>query len=263
LKRARLAIRLGMACALVAGAGCVSSQTQPGPAADPVVMDRAVAVVNRQVILESDIEDEIRLSVLDPNLVGQKTLTPKAALDQLISRALVEQQMSPEDAAASSPPQAEVDARLSDIRKELPACVHENCATDAGWKAFLSAHGLAMDRVAAYLTYRLKILRFIELRFRPAIRVDQSDIEDYYRKTLVPQYAPGDAVPPLDQVSARIEEILLQQQVNLLFDQWLNNLRSQGDVEILDPALEDSNPSGAAQGSPGSASKIAASAVTS
>jgi adenosylmethionine-8-amino-7-oxononanoate aminotransferase len=38
-------------------------------------------------------------------------------------------------------------------------------------------------------------------------------------------------------VSPRIEEILLQQQVNLVFDEWLTNMRRQGDVEVLDSAL--------------------------
>jgi len=41
----------------------------------------------------------------------------------------------------------------------------------------------------------------------------------------------------LDKVSPRIQEILLQQQVNELFDNWLTDLRRQGDVEVLDPSL--------------------------
>ncbi len=53
---------------------------------------------------------------------------------------------------------------------------------------------------------------------------------------------PGEAIPTLDQVAPRIEEILLQQQVNVLFDDWLKNLRKQGDVEVLDPALETTQP---------------------
>jgi hypothetical protein len=40
-------------------------------------------------------------------------------------------------------------------------------------------------------------------------------------------------------VAPRIEEILLQQQVNTLFDDWLANLRKEGDVEVLDPSLLD------------------------
>jgi hypothetical protein len=42
----------------------------------------------------------------------------------------------------------------------------------------------------------------------------------------------------LQQVSSRIEEILLQQRVNVLFDNWLSNLRKQGQIEVLDPKLE-------------------------
>jgi peptidyl-prolyl cis-trans isomerase SurA len=133
-----------------------------------------------------------------------------------------------------------VNARLTEIRKELPACVRENCASDAGWKTFLAAHNLAPERVSAYLSYRLEILSFIEGRFRPGIHISPQDIETYYRNTLLPEYGPGEAVPSLERVSPRIEEILLQQQVNLLFDEWLTNLRKQGDVEVLDPSLESS-----------------------
>ena len=205
--------------------------------ASPVVLDSAVAVVNRHVILASDIDEEIRLSVLDPGQAGQGTLTPKRALDQLISRAIIEQQIRREDAEAAEPSPEDVEARLAEIRRELPACVRQNCATDEGWKAFLSAHDLTPERVDAYLRYRLEILRFIELRFRPGIRIAPQDIETYYRNTLLPEYGPGDAVPVLEKVSPRIAEILLQQQVTAMFDEWLTNLRKQGDVEVVDPAF--------------------------
>jgi hypothetical protein len=208
------------------------------PAQSTVILDRVVAVVNRHAILASDIDDEIRLSVLDPARAGRGVLTRPHALDQLISQALIEQQIRREDTQADEPTQEEVNARLAEIRKELPACVHENCASDAGWKAFLAAHDLTPERVDAYLRYRIEILRFIEDRFRPGIHISPQDIETYYRDTLLPEYGPGEAIPSLARVSPRIEEILLQQQVNLFFDEWLTNLRKQGDVEVLDPSLE-------------------------
>jgi peptidyl-prolyl cis-trans isomerase SurA len=227
------ALVLGLACAATLTAG---AQTAASAAAAPVVLDSVVAQVNRHVILASDLDDEIRLSILDPNNAGQ-TLTRARALEQLISRALIEQQMREEDAQAAMPTQDEVDARLKEIRTELPACVHENCASDGGWQAFLAAHNLTPDEFAAYLRYRMEILRFIEQRFRPGIRIPQQEIAAYYNNTLLPQYAPGERVPPLEQVAPRIEEILLQRQVNALFDDWLANLRKEGDVEILDPTL--------------------------
>ena len=204
----------------------------------PVVLDRVVAVVNNQAILASDIDDEIRLSVLDPGRGGLGILTRTRALDQLIGRALIQQQIRQEDAQAAEPSQFEIDARLVELRKELPACVRENCASDAGWKAFLAAHDLTQERVDDYLRNRVQILRFIEQRFRQGISISSPEIETYYHDTLLPQYAKGEAIPSLDKVSSRIGEILLQQRVNALFDDWLGNLRKQGDVEVLDPSLE-------------------------
>ena len=44
------------------------------------------------------------------------------------------------------------------------------------------------------------------------------------------------AAPPLKSVSARIQEVLLQQQVNVLLQDWLKSLRDEGTVRIIDPA---------------------------
>jgi peptidyl-prolyl cis-trans isomerase SurA len=241
------------ACILLGALLLATTRTHaqhPDPSA-PVVLDRVVAVVNNRAILLSDVEDEIRLSVLDPGRVGQGPLTERHALEELISRALIEQQIRQEDLQAIEPSQQEVNTRLQEIRKQLPACIRQNCATEAGWKAFLASHGLTAERVEAYLRYRLEILRFIEQRFRQGIQITQQQIEDYYHNTLLPQYAPGEAVPPLDQVASRIQEILLQQQVNVLFDNWLNNLRQQGDVEVLDPKLAPALNDPAAPGNSG------------
>ncbi len=218
-------------------AAITSTAQQP----NPVVLDSVVAVANKHAILSSDIDDEIRLSVLDPNLIGEGALTKQGALNQLISRALIEQQIRQEDMLSIEPSQDEVNARLDQIRKELPACVHQDCATDAGWKLFLAAHGLTSERVESYLRYRLEILSFIEQRFRQGIQISPQQIDEYYHQTLLPQYKPGETIPPLNQVAPRIQEILLEQQVNVLFDAWLTNLRGQGDVEILDPSLQGSS----------------------
>jgi hypothetical protein len=207
-------------------------------ASAPVILDRVVAVVNNHAILASDVDEEIRLAVIDPGQAGLGVLTPKRALEQLIGRALIQQQIRQEDAQAAAPPQAEVEARIAEIRRELPACVHENCASDSGWKAFLAEHGLAPERVESYLRYRVQILRFIELRFRQGIRIPQQDIQAYYNQMLLPEYTAGESIPSLDKVTPRIEEILLQRQVNALFDDWLTDLRKQGDIEVIDPALE-------------------------
>jgi hypothetical protein len=225
-----------VAAALSSGKAQSAQPTQEASSA--ITLDRIVAVVNRQPILFSDIEDEFSLSVLDPSRIGENDLTPQQALQRLISRVLIQQQILQSDIQAAQPTPEEVAARLKDIRNQLPACVRSNCSSDDGWKTFLATHNLTPERVEAYLHNRLEVLRFIEMRFRQGIRIAPEDVEAYYREKLLPFYPSGQAPPPLDQVAPRIEEILLQQQVNLLFDEWLDNLQKQGEIEVLDPALE-------------------------
>jgi hypothetical protein len=233
---------------LVAVAAVALAQTQLSatqPAAAPSVVDRVVAVVNNQAILWSDIASEQRFAILDPKVARQ--ITPQSALQRLISRTLIQQQIRQEDIEAARPSNADVQARLHELRTELPACVAMNCATDAGWQKFLTTNGLTAKQVEDYLRLRLEMLRFIEIRFRQGIRISPQETEAYYRDKLAPQYPKGASIPPLSDVAPRIEEILLEEQVNSYFTAWLDNLRKQGDVEVLDPTLESGTDSAAAR----------------
>ncbi|HEY1984962.1 MAG TPA: peptidylprolyl isomerase [Terracidiphilus sp.] len=229
---------IAIGSALLLFVGATAAYTQTPPTGSEAVLDRVVAVVNNRAILASDVASEQRFAVLDPEKSGRDQLPPKRALQLLISRALIQQQIRQEDATVSEPSSDEVRARLAELRKELPACVRAQCATDDGWSVFLATNGLIAEQVEAYLRLRLEVLRFIQTRFSQGIRISPQETEGYYRDKLLPQYAQGQPAPPLETVAPRIEEILLQQQVNVMFSAWLDNLRKQGDVEVLDPSLE-------------------------
>ena len=228
--------RLSAALACAALAACVAQAQQP------VLLDRVVAVVNNRAILASDLRTEMRMAILTPpNEPGQSVDTAHDALERLISRSLIIQQIRDEEELSTRPTQEEIAARMSELRKQLPACVRMHCETDDGWKAFLKEHELTQRQVEFYVRSRLELLRFIELRFRQGIQISHDEVQSYYINLLVPQYLPGQQVPTLDQVASRIEEILLQQKVNELFSDWLDNLRKQGEIEVLDPSLETTN----------------------
>jgi peptidyl-prolyl cis-trans isomerase SurA len=241
----RSALLTRMAAALgalfCAAAPCLAAPAQSA-ASPAVVIDRVVAVVNNRPVLFSDLENEMRLSVLEPGASGDKA-DRRGALERLVSRALIQQQIRREEEQASEPSAELISERIQELRRQLPACVRADCASNAGWDRFLAANGLTESEVNAYMRLRLEILNFIEDRFQQGIHISQEEIEDYYNKTLLPQYPAGQPKPTLESVSHRIEEILLQEKVNTLFGAWLDNLRRLGDVEILDPALESpSNP---------------------
>jgi hypothetical protein len=232
-------IRTSTALCVALGLAPVCATAQPAQAAasQRILLDRVVAVVNNSAILASDVNLEMRLSALEPDRADQAP-DAKSALDRIISRTIIQQQIRRGEAEAAQPTDTEVQARVTELRNELPACVRMHCASPAGWAAFLSANGLTETEAVDYTRLRLELLAFIQSRFQQGIRIAPEDIETYYSKTLLPQYPKGQAPPPLQNVSQRIEEILLQERVNNLFEAWLDNLRKQGDVEILDPALE-------------------------
>jgi peptidyl-prolyl cis-trans isomerase SurA len=52
----------------------------------------------------------------------------------------------------------------------------------------------------------------------------------------LPEYAKQKATAPaLADISTRIQEILLQQRVSKLLEDWLQSLRAQGTVQIMKP----------------------------
>jgi hypothetical protein len=231
--RARATIRIWSAGLAWALASLAHAQT-------PVVLDNVVAVVNQHAILLSDLDDEIRLSVLDPGQHGGSDLTRRRALELLISRSLIEQQIRSDDLQSVAPTAAQIDGRVAEMRRRLPLCLHGGCTSEDDWTRVLAARGLTPERVRAYVRRRLEVLVFIEQRFRQGIRIEPQEVESYYRENFVPQFGAEETPPPLSEVSARIEEILLERRVSALFDDWLTNLRKQGDVEVLDPALAES-----------------------
>src|SRR3569833_1244438 len=171
VRKARTAFclsRLGLSLALLASTLSAPAQTSQSSTAsgdgatDSITLDRVIAVINRQVILQSDLEDEMRLSVLDPSTNGNGRDTKQQALDRLISRTLIQQQIQQENIPAAEPTPSEITARLKEIRTELPACVRADCASKLGWDAFLAHHELSPARVEKYLRTRLDILSFIE-----------------------------------------------------------------------------------------------------
>lgn len=238
--RAQGTIRIVVAGLVWMLAARVAAQT-------PVVLDDVVAVVNQHAILSSDLEDEIRMAVLDPGQHGAAKTSRQHALDLLISRSLIEQQIRSEDLQAVEPGMEQIDARVNEMRHRLPVCAHNGCASDEQWRQVLAAHGLTPERVRAYVRRRLEVLIFIEKRFRQGIHIDSDEVSSYYRKDLVPQFGADETPPPLSEVAARIEEILLERRVSALFDDWLTNLRKQGDVEVLDSTLAAPAQKGEAQ----------------
>lgn len=225
---------------IAAGAACAQIPSPAAPPSEaiahPVELDHVVAIIGTNVILQSDVQQEMRLSALEPLQVLPGQNTPDRALRRLIDRTLILQQMKDQQQPVTTPMPA-VRKAIDDLRRQIPACAKSDCQSDQGWEAFLKAHDLTPAMVEQRWSQRIAILRFIDLRFQSGIRIAPDQISAYYQKTLVPALQKNhETAPPLNEVTDRIREILLQMQVSGLFQDWLSSLRDQGNVQVVDQA---------------------------
>jgi peptidyl-prolyl cis-trans isomerase SurA len=200
-------------------------------------IDGIVAIVNGDLILDSDIDQERRFAALLPYGEASGLFTRDAALERLIDRDLILQQvkLQPQDPITDEDAAKDLDS----LRKAIPTCKEFHCDTQAGWDKFLASQGFTEATLTGLWRQRMVVLRFIEQRFRMGIKITPEQIQEYYNKTLLPQYAAKhSSAPPVAAISSRIQEILLQQQVSNLLTDWLQSLRAQGSVVIMHPGEE-------------------------
>jgi hypothetical protein len=193
-------------------------------------LDRIVATVNRQPVLASDVDDEAHFEAIEqgraPSMLDGDR---RAVLNRVIQRELICQQMPD----TFEPAEELIDAHIAELRAQFPAVI-----TAAEWDHLLANYGFDDQTLRDNIKLQLKVVHFLDLRLRPTVRVDHDEITEYYSTKLVPKLkAAGAKIEPLDQLNDKISEVLIQQKMTEVFNAWTANLRSQGNVRILDPDL--------------------------
>jgi hypothetical protein len=193
------------------------------------VVDRMVAVVNKHVILESELDQAIRVEFLmQAKPIERLTYSDRTAiLERLIDRSLLDQQIV--NPAMLDPTPDELKTKIEEIRQGIPGAL-----SDQHWKDILAGYGLIQQDVEEQLTSQFRILRFIDLRFRGLVRVDKEAIAAYYQDRFLPEVRKRNASEPkLAEVSDKIEQILAEQRIDELLNNWLKTLRAQAHIERM------------------------------
>jgi peptidyl-prolyl cis-trans isomerase SurA len=201
-------------------------------------LDRVVASVGNNAITASEVETEFRVELL---LDGKSVegADPDAATlnrvrDRMIDRVLLDEEARASDikVAVDSP---RVTQRLEEVRKKFPNLA----AYQSSLKALqMTEAGLCQD-----LAGQQAILELIDQRLRPDASVEPTEIEAYYRSTLAPELGrQGQQPPPLADVADRIREILVQQKISVLLEDWLKRLRAAHDVKTYGNAETEDIP---------------------
>ncbi len=193
-------------------------------------IDRIVATVNRDPILSSDVDNEAHFEALQEGKSPDALDTDRReVLNRIVERELIRQQIADE----YEPAKDLVDRRILEIRSQYAAVKN-----DTQWVELLERYSLDADDLRAMVVVQLKVLHFLDVRLRPTVHVDSDEVGDYYNTQLVPKLkAAGKTVEPLTSVKQKIEEVLLQQKMNEVFNAWIANLRNQSKIQIMDSTL--------------------------
>jgi hypothetical protein len=198
------------------------------------VLDRLIAIVNNTPILQSDWEMALRCEAL---IAGRKPETLSAPEQRDVFNRLVDQELIREQMRGYSVTpvtDGDVDARIAQFREE------SHTKSDADWKALLDGGGVSEADVRAKVKSELEVLRFLDARMRPLVRVEFRSIRDYYRDHYVPELQKQGAQPaPLADVSDKIREIITQQRMDEQINAWLQTLRDGADIRF--PKMSDDN----------------------
>ena len=187
-------------------------------------IDRLLAAVNGKVITESDLRLARNLNVLVGFGQSGSAVSKREELDRLINREILRQELEnfplqPED-------KSRADARLSDLRKGY--------AEIGGITHVLRGLGLQEAEIETYLQLQASMMRFIELRFRPFVDVTQEEIGEYYAGNLVPALRKSGArIPGLEEVSAQIESVLIEEKLGKQMDEWIREIRRHSKIEFF------------------------------
>ncbi|HZQ93077.1 MAG TPA: SurA N-terminal domain-containing protein [Terriglobales bacterium] len=215
--------RLQLAFAVAVALWCVRV---PLAAEAGEIIERIVVTVNNRPILQSDLDDEVRLEAfLDARPLGSISDADRsAALGRLIDRALIDQQADEVNLRRAT--DQEVAQQVRQVRSQHPAG-----ARDDTWQQALRSYGLEESDLAARVRSQLDELRFIDQRFRPAVRISLGEVQRYYRDQFLPELQKAGAEPrPLKEVQPQIEEVLTQERLTNMLSNWLQTLRGQASI---------------------------------
>ncbi len=236
---------LPLLLALVAGFAAASRAASPTPSPTPsttpsaaparpetgaaeVLVDRVVAVVDEDPILDSDIERVVRLGLLPalPNDSAGESAGEerRRALDLAIEQKLRLHEV--DRFGFEETPLALLDRQMEEIRARFPA--------EEAFRAELARLGLDETALRQLLARQLSVLAYVEERLGPRVFVSVDDIGRYYNDELLPQLQKSGVgpagIPSLDSVRESIRAVLRERRLNVEIDRWTADLRAKADV---------------------------------
>jgi hypothetical protein len=196
--------------------------------ASAVIIDGIAVIIDNRIVKESDIKRDIRVtSFLNNENPDFSVASQRKALNRLIDQLFIRREIEVGGYPTATLQQA--DQQLERLKKE-------RFRTEAAFRQALRTYDLSDLELRTQFQWQLTVLRFIDVRFKPAVLITGDEIAKYYRDhvaALRREY-PGKSV---DDLHDRIRQMLTDEKVNQQFFTWLEEQRKSTKVEFREASL--------------------------
>ena len=197
------------------GASVLFSATEENP------VDRLLAVVDDDPILESQLEQTIGIGLVERQEGEDDTRFRRRILDGLIEEKLRFHEV--DRFGFAEVPVDQVEQQFDAVRARFP--------DQKSFQARLQELDLDEQGLRQLLARQVMVLIYVEERLGARVFVGLEEIQAYYDEVLVPQLeASNDGVPAIREVREPIRQILKEELLNEEIERWTDELRRDADV---------------------------------
>jgi len=194
-----------------------------------VIVDRIAIVVGDSIIKDSDIDRDVRVTeFLNGEPLDLSNGARKKAAARLIGQVFIRREIR----MGGYPT-----ATLQEADGQLDAIKKQRFNKAAAFEHALQRYGLTALDLRSQFQWQLSVLRFIDVRFKPAVLVSDEETAKYYREhqAALSREHPGKAT--LEDRRGDIQDILTGEKVNQLFFAWLDQQRQDAKIKFREDNL--------------------------
>ena len=187
------------------------------------IIDRIAVSVGNRVITASEIERQIRVSAfLNGTSLDLSPAARRATAEKLVEQRLIQREL--DTSRYPLPDAGEIDPILDVFKsRQFP--------NGEDYRHALADYGITEQDVKDQLLWARRLMRFIGIRFRPAIRVSAQDVQKYFAGTVAPAARAANPTEPLlDDYYSQIEEKLTGERADEEMNLWLAESRRRTEI---------------------------------
>ena len=186
------------------------------------IVDRIAVSVDKLVITESQISEEIRVTAfLNHAQPVFSAAEKKAAAERLVDQVLIQRVME-----ISRYPIPDLSA--ADVGEKA---IVESVGGETPFRKALGDCGIDETDLKRHLWAQVSTLRFIDYRFRPAVQVTDTELRDDYEKQVAEWKQRGvRKIPSFEDSRDAVAKVALERLIDRALDSWIAETRKQAAI---------------------------------